>query len=156
MLAWDVEEDTEVGCFIYGGTYAEYFLGVWYTSNGGAIIQVIGAHFIINIWRLATGGEESAICAVKLGADGKYPGERRGRWEDYGKTLCGGGSIGDIVWVGDVSDDPLDVEGPRGIPPPGVPADGGHGIQMQIERYMGISTHLGGTGNGRTRRDWDV
>lgn len=54
----------------------EFFLGVWYAVDGSAIIQVIGAHSIIPRQKLASGGAEFGMGAGKVGADGKYIGER--------------------------------------------------------------------------------
>ena len=52
----DGEKVTEVGCCVYGGTDVECFLVVWDATNAGAIIQVLGAHSIFHIQRLASGG----------------------------------------------------------------------------------------------------
>ena len=59
-------------------TDAECFLGVWDASDVGAIIQVLGDHYIVHRRRLASGGAESTTGAGKVGADGKDLGERRG------------------------------------------------------------------------------
>ena len=55
---------------------AECILGVWDAAGGGAVIQVIGAYFIIHTHRLDRGGVESATGAGKLGVNGKDIGER--------------------------------------------------------------------------------
>ena len=43
--------------------------------------------------------------------------------------------------------DPPVGEIPRGFPPIGGAADGGHGPQMSTVWYMGVYTHWGGAGN---------
>ena len=50
------EEAMEVGCCVEIGTDMECFLGVWDAADGGAIIQVLGAHFIIHKQQLAISG----------------------------------------------------------------------------------------------------
>ena len=62
--------------------------------------------------------------------------------------LCGGGESGASVWFRDVGTNPLDGEFPRGFPPQGGMADGGHGPQMLTGWDMGVPTHWGGAGNG--------
>ena len=53
-----------------------------------------------------------------------------------------------------MSVEPLDREFPCGIPPLVNIADGGHGPQTPTERYMVITTHWVGAGDGGLRIDW--
>ena len=59
----DIEEATEFGCCEDGGTYAEYFIGLWDAAVGSATIQVLGAHSIVHRRQLDSGGAESATGA---------------------------------------------------------------------------------------------
>ena len=79
MLTRDGEEATEVGCCGDGGTDEDCFIGVWDTADGSAIIQVLGMHYVVHRRQLDIGGEESMTGTGKVGADDKYPGERRGK-----------------------------------------------------------------------------
>ena len=70
----DVDESMEVGCCGDVGMDGECFIGVWYATDGSAVIQVIGIHYTVHRQQLASGGAESATSAGKVGADGKYLG----------------------------------------------------------------------------------
>ena len=63
-------------------------------------------------------------------------------WQWYKKYYC--------FLVEDVGCDLTSGEGPHGIPSTGNPEDDGHGTQTPTEWDMGISTHRGGAGDGRT------
>ena len=86
--------------------------------------------------------------AGKVGMNGEYFGEGGSGQEKGGDILCGRGAIGASVWVIDIGNDPQSGEGPRGFPPPGGTADGGHGTQMSMGWDMGVPTHWGSAGNG--------
>ena len=52
--------------------------------------------------------------------------------------------------------DPPVGEGPRGVSPPGVEADGGHGTQTSTGWDMGVPTHWCGAVNVGAGLDWCV
>ena len=65
---------------------AEFFLGVWDTADGGAIIQVLGMHYIVHRKLLASGGVEYATGTGKVVVDGKYLGRERADKRKSGKV----------------------------------------------------------------------
>ena len=79
---------------------------------------------------------------------GEAFGEVGSGYENGGYILCGGGAIGDSVWILDMGNDPMAGESPRGFPPPGSTADGRHGIKTSMGWGMCVPTHWSGNGNG--------
>ena len=65
-----------------------------------------------------------------------------------GDILCGSGASSAYIWVRDMGTDPPAGEIPRGFPPLGGTADGGHGPQISTGWDMGVPNHWGGAGNG--------
>ena len=54
------------------------FLGVWDATDGGDIIQLLVTRCIFHRQIMASSEADSATGAGKVGAGGKYIGERRG------------------------------------------------------------------------------
>ena len=79
MSVWDGEEATEVGRCGDAETDAYCFLGVRDADDRSAIIQVIGAHYIVHRKRLDSSGAEYEMGAGKVGTDSKDIGEIRVR-----------------------------------------------------------------------------
>ena len=78
VLVQEREEAMEVDCCRDRRMDLEYFIRICDAADGGTIIQVLGAHYIVHRQQLAKVGAEYARGVGKVVADGKYLGERRG------------------------------------------------------------------------------
>ena len=126
----------------------EGVLSVWYTTDNGYFVQVLGTNVFIIQRQLDSGGTEPMEGAVKVGKSGEYFG-KVGRGQDNGReVLCGGGASGASIWVQNMGTDSPVGEIPRWFPTPDGAADVRHGTQTSTGWDMSIYTHWGGARNG--------
>ena len=66
----------------------------------------------------------------------------------FGDNLCGGGSWGHDVWVGDMGDDTAHWQGFGRIPPQCFPQANWTTTLERARRWMGVSYYVGSNGKG--------
>ena len=84
---------------------------VWNTLCPGHLLQVSRANYHGGGRRLASGGQEPAEGKAEVVETGKGAGKRGCGCPELGPDILGGGTVGIVVQVRDVGDDPTHQEG---------------------------------------------